>query len=130
LDVYPFVDDILEVQLTGKQIREVLQQSLSLERGFVQISGLTIRYDLSRLIGDRLVDVQYGGEDLQSEQLYSIAAPGFLAEGGDLYLTFKGSEVLNNHGKVSAALLEHFENVDLVTAPEKGRQVDRAKSPQ
>ncbi|TNE40546.1 MAG: bifunctional metallophosphatase/5'-nucleotidase [Alphaproteobacteria bacterium] len=128
LDVYPFVDDVLLVELTGAEIAEVLEQSFTLERGLLQVSGMEIRYDLSGPLGARLVSARVGGEDLDAARVYSIAAPGFLAEGGDLYVTFKGKEILGNAGRVSDLVIAHIQSQDLVASPPLGRmrEVDPA----
>jgi hypothetical protein len=56
--------------------------------------------------------------------LLTVAAPGFLAEGGDLYTVFAESEAIRSVGKVSDITAAYFENHDPVAVPERGRQVD------
>ena len=48
LDAYPFIDDIITVRLSGARIINALEHSLSLERGIMQVSGMTVRYDPAR----------------------------------------------------------------------------------
>lgn len=124
LDVYPFVDDVFEVRLNGDQVKQVLEQSLTLERGLLQISGLSIRYDTSKPIGARLISAEIDGKELNPEVSFSIAVPGFLAEGGDLYVTFQGAEILKNHGKVSSLMIDHVKSESPIAAPPRGRQID------
>ncbi|UTW55285.1 bifunctional UDP-sugar hydrolase/5'-nucleotidase [Kordiimonas sp. SCSIO 12610] len=128
LDVYPFVDDVLVLELTGTQLTEIIRQSLTFERGLLQISGFEIIYDSSKAIEDRLVSIRYQGKDIRPNDTFSAAAPGFLAEGGDLYTTFADIEKTANAGKVSEILLEFFKATGPVSAPSKGRQKDRSAS--
>ncbi|TNE56839.1 MAG: bifunctional metallophosphatase/5'-nucleotidase [Alphaproteobacteria bacterium] len=121
LDVYPFVDDVLLVELTGREIMDVLEQSFTLERGLLQVSGMEIVYDLAQPLGSRLVSASVGGAALEPGRVYSIAAPGFLAEGGDLYVTFKGKEILGNAGRVSDLVIAQAEARDVLTSPALGR---------
>jgi 5'-nucleotidase/UDP-sugar diphosphatase len=51
LDALPFLNTLVVCEMTGAQIREVLEQGLSLERGLIQVSGLRAAYDLSRPVG-------------------------------------------------------------------------------
>jgi len=39
LDTYPFVDDVIIKEMSGDQIRRALEQSLTFERGLLQLSG-------------------------------------------------------------------------------------------
>lgn len=122
LDVYPFLDSITKVRLTGRQLREVLEQSLSLERGLLQVSGLDLRYDLSRPIGERLVALSVGGKGVSDDDTVTAAVAEFLAEGGDLYTTFPEGEVVGTYGKVSDEVITHFSKAGLIDPPDLGRQ--------
>lgn len=124
LDVYPFVDDVLRFQLTGAQLREILEQSLSQERGLMQISGFSIAYDYSKPVGERLVWMRRGGQDIAPADVFSAAAPGFLAEGGDLFTSFAVSQPQISVGTVADIIIGYFANSTGVSAPDKGRQQD------
>ncbi len=122
LDVYPFVDAVTKVRLSGSQLREVLEQSLSLERGLLQVSGLEMRYDLSRAIGERLISLEVGGRPIDEADTVTVAVAGFLAEGGDLYTTFPEGEVVATYGKVSDEVMDYFGKAGVINPPELGRQ--------
>jgi 2',3'-cyclic-nucleotide 2'-phosphodiesterase (5'-nucleotidase family) len=124
LDTYPFVDDVIVKEMSGEQIRRALEQSFTLERGLLQVSGLSITYDLTRPKGQRLVSLERNGAEVADTDLLTVAAPGFLAEGGDLYTVFAESEAIRSVGKVSDITAAYFENHDPVAVPERGRQVD------
>ena len=124
LDAYPFVDDVNVKELSGSQIRRALEQSLTFERGLLQLSGLELRYDLSRQKYDRIVSLTRDGEPVRDEDRFTVAAPGFLTEGGDLYDSFPESEIISSHGKVSDVILEYFRSKETVAPPERGRQID------
>ena len=124
LDVYPFVDDVLTFEVTGTQLTEIINQSLTFERGLLQISGFEIVYDSGKPIGDRLVSMHYNGKNIEPSDVFKAAAPSFLAEGGDLFVTFADIEKAGNIGKVSDTLLNFFRTSGPVTSPPKGRQKD------
>lgn len=122
LDIYPFVDNLIKVELTGRQLRAAIEQSLSLERGLLQVSGLTVIYDLDRPVGNRATSIKLAEEDLQDDQILTVAVAGFLAEGGDLYPMFPQGTVTGEYGKVSDVLLEHIKTAGVITPPSMGRQ--------
>ena len=124
LDTYPFVDDVIVKEMTGAQIREALEQSFTLERGLLQVAGLEISFDLSKPEGTRLIAVMHNGVSLSDDERLTVAAPGFLAEGGDLYDVFAEIPEMRRAGKVSDAITEYFAKHDVVQVPSRGRQVD------
>ncbi|MEO1028293.1 MAG: bifunctional UDP-sugar hydrolase/5'-nucleotidase [Pseudomonadota bacterium] len=94
LDTYPFVDNLIKVELSGRQLRAAIEQSLTLERGLLQVSGLSIEYDLERPEGDRAVSIRLDDVDLSDDMRLSVAVAGFLAEGGDrCFRKAKSSEI-------------------------------------
>ena len=59
-----------------------------------------------------------------ADDQYTIAAPGFLTEGGDLYDSFPESAVIGNIGKVSDIAIGYFREQEVVRVPERGRQLN------
>ncbi|NTW35123.1 MAG: bifunctional metallophosphatase/5'-nucleotidase, partial [Syntrophobacteraceae bacterium] len=55
----------------------------------LQVSGLTVVYDMSRPAGSRVVQAIVQGEKLRPEAQYRVATNDFLAAGGDRFTTFK-----------------------------------------
>jgi 5'-nucleotidase/UDP-sugar diphosphatase len=124
LDTYPFVDDVDVLEMTGDQIRRVLEQSLTLERGLLQVSGLEVVYDLSKPERHRLVSFRHGGQPIAPDAKLTVTVSGFLAEGGDLYDAFPEATTLRKLGKVSDIVVDYFRARDVVTVPPRGRQKD------
>lgn len=123
LDTYPFVDDVNVKEMSGRQIRRALEQSLTFERGLLQLSGLAMTYDLSQPRYSRVITLQRNGQPVTDDDRFTVAAPGFLTEGGDLYDSFPESPVLRSVGKVSDVVIQYFRGRELVTIPERGRQL-------
>ena len=78
LDAWPFLDDVVTVAMTGEQLLAALEQGLSLERGIMQVSGITVRYDPDRPIGSRILSVDVDGQSLEKEAAYSVATGRFM----------------------------------------------------
>ena len=85
LDAFPFEDDIAVVEMTGALLKEVIEQGLSLERGILQVAGLSVTYDPDAKKGERIIDIYVGRERLQPRGRYQVATVEILAKGGDQY---------------------------------------------
>lgn len=126
LDTYPFVDDVIVKEMSGEQIRRALEQSLRLERGLLQVSGLQVTYDMTQPEGQRLTSVEYDNSALEDTDRLTVAAPGFLAEGGDLYTMFAESEAIRSAGAVTDVVTAYLARHEVVAVPPRGRQVNIA----
>ncbi|MEM1260983.1 MAG: bifunctional UDP-sugar hydrolase/5'-nucleotidase [Pseudomonadota bacterium] len=124
LDAFPFEDKVARLTLRGTVLREILEQGLSLERGFLQVSGLTLSYDLSQPVGQRLVSAMVAGQPLADDRLYTVGTLEILAKLGDRYTQFAAaddSELLELG--FGDALLAAFDGASL-TAPGLNRTAD------
>ena len=124
LDAFPFIDFVVTLRMTGRAILDVLEQGFSLERGVLQVSGMTVSYDLDRPVGERVVAVTIGGQPLDPEATYTVTTFDFLASGADLYSGFLNAESITAQGPEFAELLvAHFAAGEAVTAPAGGRLI-------
>jgi len=131
LDALPFENSVVTLSLSGRQVRALLEQSLSLERGMMQVSGIAATYDLTRPVGSRLVMALVGGRPLDEERTYTVATNSFLAQGGDLYTTFlEGRDAKDNQILLSRVVIEHLRSGPTVRIPPEGRLVPVAPAAQ
>jgi len=96
LRVLPFDSPSVTFTLTGRELLLALENSVSqlpeqTAGRFLQVSGLTIGYDLSAPPGSRVRNVTVGGKSLEATRAYSVATVAFLADGGDGYTMFAGA---------------------------------------
>ena len=124
LDTYPFVDEVVIKEITGAQLLEALEQSFTLERGLLQVSGLTVTYDLSQPEGQRVVSVVRGEKEVSPLDRMTVSMPGFLAEGGDLYTVFADIDAQGETGKVTDVVIEYLARSDVLPVPPSGRQIE------
>lgn len=108
IDVLPFVHTVDTYRLSGAQVLEVLEQSLTLERGLMQVSGLVLQYDLARPGGSRVVSVRVGTEMLDRARTYTVATNSFVGQGGDLYATFAKAEKTATGKPVTEVFTEYL----------------------
>ncbi len=121
LDALPFLNTIVVCELTGAQIRAVLEQSFSLKRGMMQVSGLRAAYDMRRPEGQRLVELQIGGRPVDEQQVYRVATNGFIANGGDLYDTFRQTKQVDMGRPLSDVVLDYVRKQRTIPPPQMGR---------
>ena len=124
LDAFPFQDRIWVMNMSGKQIKQVLEQGFTLERGIIQVSGLNANYRPDSPPGNRLVDVKISNEPIEDQAVYSVATIGVIAEGGDLYSTFTEAKVVEDMGPYFSKILESYlREQRVIKVPKRGRLI-------
>lgn len=117
LTVLPFGNTLVSMKLTGSEIQEALERSVSTypkeNGGFLHVSGLKFTFDSSKPVGSRVQKVEVKGKDgvyatLQKSSEYSIVTHAFTAKGGDGYPVFKRAY---DDGRVNDLGLSDWENV-------------------
>lgn len=122
IDSFPFTDRVAELDMTGQQILRVLEQSLTLERGMLQVSGLRVEYDLSKPVGERVVSVLVNDIKLQTTAAYHVATVEIMAQGGDLYTAFKDAKRRSRpDARFSDVLTERLRQLGTLVIPTRGR---------
>jgi 2',3'-cyclic-nucleotide 2'-phosphodiesterase/3'-nucleotidase len=85
--VIPFENTLVTVDLTGDEIRQVLEEALSEER-VIQVSGIRYRFDFGRPAGARVTALVDGsGGALDPRRVFKVVVNDFMAAGGDDLLT-------------------------------------------
>ena len=98
LSMFPFKNQLVYVEHTGKQIRNILE---GMAAGRFQVLG-GVRVVAE---GGKLVSAEIGGEPLDDEKIYGLATISVLLDGGD------GLALAQN-----AVSVTHFENEDIIDA--------------
>jgi 2',3'-cyclic-nucleotide 2'-phosphodiesterase (5'-nucleotidase family) len=110
-EILPFGNHIVLAELTGATILEALEHSVhgwgDGNGRFLQVSGLRFTFDVSRPAGDRVVEVEIGGEPLDEGATYTMATNNFTLAGGDDFTMFEDATVLvdANEGPMDAPWL-------------------------
>jgi 2',3'-cyclic-nucleotide 2'-phosphodiesterase (5'-nucleotidase family) len=82
-EVMPFENTIFTLELTGAEVRRVIEDGLRTGR-VTQVSGLRYEFDNRRPRGDRLVSITLAdGKPLDPAKTYKAACNNFMATGGD-----------------------------------------------
>ena len=92
-DIYSilqFDNTIYRMKLTGAQIKEILEQSVTLQKGMMQISGISMKYDTRLEAKAKVTEIKLAnGKLINPAGVYSVATNDFIAGGGDFFETFK-----------------------------------------
>ena len=106
------------MDLTGEQVRGILEQNAGSPHQLLQVSGLSVHFDLRRPPGSQVIKVMVGHEPLVSGKTYRVVTNDFLAAGGDAITLFKeGRNVVYGDSlrDVVAAYLEKHSPVHPLT---------------
>ena len=123
LDAFPFLNDVVTVELPGIALRAVIEQGLSLQAGICQVSGVRATYDPGRPVGARLVSLEIAGAPVADGKMYRVATNSFLAEGADGYTEFKRGRVIAKDRLLSEVLSDYIRAAGKIEPPPGGRLV-------
>jgi 5'-nucleotidase len=123
--VLPFGNTLVVMDLSGAQIRNLLEQQwkrpAASDDSTLQVSqGFTYRWDSTQPRGSRVVpgSVRLNGVALDDAKTYRIAANNFLAEGGDNFPEFaKGANRVDTKVGDLDALIDYLAAHQGVGAP-------------
>jgi len=83
--ILPFGNTLVELELTGAELRETVEKALGDTRhSGIEFSGMTVQYTGTWPEG-QVTGVRVDGEPLDPAKRYSVATNSFLAGGGDAY---------------------------------------------
>ncbi|MFH0777241.1 MAG: 5'-nucleotidase C-terminal domain-containing protein [Candidatus Eisenbacteria bacterium] len=124
--IIPFDNTIVTMQLTGEQVKQVLEQGTS-RSSVTQVSGIRYTYDPREPAGQRIKHVELeDGTPISPKKLYLIATNDYMASGGDRFEVFKhGKGIRNSQILVRDAIIVWMERIHKagkqVTPPATGR---------
>ena len=114
-NVQPFANTLVTLQLTGAQIKSVLEeqwQPASASRPFLKLGinkEFTYTYDPTASAGSRITEMLLNGDPIEPGVLYTVGANSFLAAGGDNFVTLGKGINKADSGKIDLeAMVDYF----------------------
>ncbi|GAA5130904.1 hypothetical protein GCM10023339_62130 [Alloalcanivorax gelatiniphagus] len=108
--VQPFANTLVNMKMTGAQIKTLLEQQWQRDSGgkvptrpFLRLGaskGFFSTFDASRPEGDRITGMWLNGKAIEPGTSYSVTANSFLAAGGDNFRAFNLATGKRDTGKV------------------------------
>ncbi|WP_166790452.1 ExeM/NucH family extracellular endonuclease [Cryobacterium tagatosivorans] len=113
--VQPFANTLVTMNLTGTQIRQVLEQQWQpsgSSRPFLKLGvskELTYTYDPTAAAGGRITHVFLNGTEVQPADIHRVVVNSFLASGGDNFTTLASGTARADSGKVDLqSMVDYF----------------------
>ncbi len=119
----PFDNVLVVMELTGEQVLKLLEQSAKLEKGILQQSGLKVKYDMTKSVGQRVVEVFVGDKPLELDKIYKVVTNDFLAAGGDNFITFKEGKNLVYGDMLRDVFVEYLKKHSPISPGVEGRSI-------
>ncbi|MBR1645398.1 MAG: bifunctional metallophosphatase/5'-nucleotidase [Selenomonadaceae bacterium] len=117
LAIFPFGDTVQSAEISGAQIREMLEHSVEFYPasfgGFLTVSGMTFSYDPSKPPKHRVEEILVNGQPLDENKTYTIALLKFLAAGGDDYTMLANLKLIGNFGAYEDVFAKYLNEVGM-----------------
>uniref|UniRef100_A0A7C3RN25 Bifunctional metallophosphatase/5'-nucleotidase n=1 Tax=Dictyoglomus thermophilum TaxID=14 RepID=A0A7C3RN25_DICTH len=119
----PFDNVLVIMDLTGKDILDLLEQSATLEKGILQTSGIRVKYNMTRPIGSRVIEVFVGNEPLDLNKVYRVVTNDFLAAGGDKFTAFTRGKNIIYGDMLRDVFVEYLKKHSPINPKVEGRSI-------
>jgi 5'-nucleotidase len=93
--VLPFVNNVWLVSVTGRKLKQVLEQQwqpAGADRPFLALGlsdNVRVTQDASKPVGKRITSVIVNGQQVDPKKTYTVSTFSFLGEGGDNFTSFR-----------------------------------------
>lgn len=133
-DIYnavPFANRLVTVNLTGSDLKALMEQSAGQDTEVLQVSGMKVVMDSSRPGGERVVSVQTeDGKPLDPDKVYSVATIDYLARRGGHFQIFKNSQNLRYDDSMFDVVKQSIKALGTIDPVISGRIQDLKETPQ
>lgn len=92
----PFEENLFLMELTGAQLKDILETGMQGRRRDMEIGGLTATRDQTMPDGEKMGEILIGGEPWNPDSVYTFVTTGYLAQGN------VGYEIMLQHEIVPA----------------------------
>ena len=122
--VQPFANTLVTLQLTGAQLKGVLEeqwQPAGASRPFLKLGvseGLEYTYDPTAAQGSRITSIMLNGTPIDPAASYTVAANSFLAAGGDNFFTFAQGTGKADSGKIDLESMVDWFDANTTATPD------------
>lgn len=134
LTAFPFTNTLAVIEVTGEEILAAMEHGVNLypeQAGhFPHVSGMTYKFDPSKAVGERIVEVLVRGQPLVLDKKYTLVTNDFMASGGDGYTMFANKPFIAEGALLSDVLIEYFKEYKEVEPKVEGRIVVYEPAPE
>ncbi|UCD98482.1 MAG: S8 family serine peptidase [Chloroflexota bacterium] len=130
-EVMPFDNTNVIVDLTGDEVRQVLEEGISGAHGVIQVSGLSFAFDYDAPVGSRIIGDVINlstSSPLEASTIYKVAVNDFMASGGDEYFTLAAAPQVNTYALIRDLLVDWVKANSPFTPPDPALEMRIAAS--
>jgi 2',3'-cyclic-nucleotide 2'-phosphodiesterase (5'-nucleotidase family) len=127
IDVLPFGNYLVTKSVSGANIKKMLETSIEIginnriandkndnswpsnSGSYLQWSGITAQYDLTKPVGQRVYIAKVGAADLDPNRMYTIACNNYLATSSD-YPGLQDAAIINEYSACDEAFISYLQN--------------------
>ncbi|WP_227468269.1 ExeM/NucH family extracellular endonuclease [Microbacterium sp. YJN-G] len=126
--VQPFANTLVTLNLTGAQLKNVLEeqwQPADASRPFLKLGvseGLVYTYDPTAAAGSRITSITLNGTAIDPAQTYLVVANSFLAAGGDNFATLAEGTDKKDTGKIDLQSMVDWFTANKTATPDLGQR--------
>jgi 5'-nucleotidase len=126
--VQPFANTLVTMNLTGTQLRQVLEeqwQPAGSNRPFLKLGaskGLTYTYDPTAAAGSRITHIYLNGVEIAAGDTHKVVVNSFLASGGDNFPTLATGGNKADSGKVDLQSMVDYFQANPTASPDYGQR--------
>lgn len=139
-NVQPFANTMMTVQLTGAQLKELLEQQWTASEAGEQkrhlsvSAGFSYTYRPDAPLGSRITSMTLNGSPINPERQYTVATISFLANGGDDLTVFRDGSHHTDTGLNDLEMtIEYFRAQEaaghVISPPALGRAIAEVPTP-
>ncbi|HML46103.1 MAG TPA: 5'-nucleotidase, partial [Clostridia bacterium] len=125
VNVLPFGNNVVVKRVKGSALREALEFALSVypeqNGGFLQVSGITLRFKPANEAGRRIVELLIGGSPVEDEKEYAVALNAALTKGEGGYAMLAEQPTVYEFGGLDELLIRYLQEQGKVAAKVEGR---------
>ena len=140
INVSPYGNYVVTKKLTGAQIKEMLETSLTIQKNciaandsgewdawpndsgsYLQVGGIIVRFDPAQPAGARVLSLQKDGQELDDTKEYTVAVNNYLA-GSDSYPQLADAAEIGEYSCCEELLIQFFEQGSDAVAASAAKQ--------
>lgn len=120
-NIMPFENNLVVVELTGAQLENIIETSLSGKTGFLQSAGINCTYSGSNPAGFRIIQIDIGEQPLEFDSTYTVAINDFMFNNKIDWPEFSQGKNASIKGLIRENLVNHLRKRQFISPETKRR---------
>ena len=105
ISAFPFPNTLVMAHLSGDQIRIIFDHAAGMTNGVLQVSS-EFQYSINS--SGKATALKLNDTEIKGDEMYWVAAPNFVTQGGDGYLEFRNAAHIEDTGIMVVEIVEEF----------------------